>query len=208
MRCRRRRCRRPDGLAWSSTAPTAPRVGGGGTRAVRGWAPRSRVLHADPDGTNINDGCGSTHPGCCRPRVVAAGAHAGLAVRRRRRPGARGRRHRPPRQTATTSSPCAPLDRHERGRLPGDTVVVTVMTNLGFRLGMAERGLHVVDTRWATATSSRPSGGRLGPRRRAVRPHHLPRPRHHRRRPAHRRAGARRDGPQRADRSPSWPTTP
>jgi phosphoglucosamine mutase len=40
---------------------------------------------------------------------------------------------------------CA-IDRQERGRLPDATVVVTVMTNLGFRLGMAERGIHVVDT--------------------------------------------------------------
>ena len=40
---------------------------------------------------------------------------------------------------------CA-IDRHERGLLAHDTVVVTVMTNLGFRLGMADRGITVVDT--------------------------------------------------------------
>jgi phosphoglucosamine mutase len=40
---------------------------------------------------------------------------------------------------------CA-LDRRERGLLSGDTVVVTVMTNLGFRLAMAEHGIKCVET--------------------------------------------------------------
>src|SRR5439155_3508767 len=40
---------------------------------------------------------------------------------------------------------CA-LDRRDRGLLVGDTVVVTVMTNLGFRLSMAERGIKVIET--------------------------------------------------------------
>jgi phosphoglucosamine mutase len=48
---------------------------------------------------------------------------------------------------------CA-LDLHARGGLPDDTVVVTVMTNLGFRLAMERAGIHVVETPWATATSS------------------------------------------------------
>jgi phosphoglucosamine mutase len=37
------------------------------------------------------------------------------------------------------------VDRRERGLLVDDTVVVTVMTNLGFRLGMAERGVKVLE---------------------------------------------------------------
>jgi phosphoglucosamine mutase len=40
---------------------------------------------------------------------------------------------------------CA-LDLRRRGRLADDTVVVTVMTNLGFRLAMAEAGIQVVST--------------------------------------------------------------
>jgi phosphoglucosamine mutase len=40
---------------------------------------------------------------------------------------------------------CA-IDRHERGVLAGDSVVVTVMTNLGFRLAMDKRGIQVVET--------------------------------------------------------------
>jgi phosphoglucosamine mutase len=41
---------------------------------------------------------------------------------------------------------CA-IDMHAEGRLTDDTVVVTVMTNLGFRLAMAERGITVVETK-------------------------------------------------------------
>jgi phosphoglucosamine mutase len=40
---------------------------------------------------------------------------------------------------------CA-LDLRERGRLVDDTVVITVMTNLGFRLAMKELGIQVVET--------------------------------------------------------------
>src|SRR5439155_2763245 len=39
------------------------------------------------------------------------------------------------------------VDLHHEGRLKAATVVVTVMTNLGFHLAMAERGIEVVQTR-------------------------------------------------------------
>ena len=39
------------------------------------------------------------------------------------------------------------IDRQARGALPHDTVVATVMSNLGFRQGMARRGIRVVDTK-------------------------------------------------------------
>ena len=48
--------------------------------------------------------------------------------------------------TATGCSVCSPLDLHRRGRLAGDTVVVTVMTNLGFHLAMADAGVTVHQT--------------------------------------------------------------
>jgi phosphoglucosamine mutase len=38
------------------------------------------------------------------------------------------------------------VDLHQRGRLRSDTVVVTVMSNLGLRLAMNERGIAVVET--------------------------------------------------------------
>ncbi|MET0737347.1 MAG: phosphoglucosamine mutase, partial [Acidimicrobiales bacterium] len=51
------------------------------------WAPGAlerlgatvEVIHAEPDGTNINAGCGSTHPEDLQARVLALGADAGLA---------------------------------------------------------------------------------------------------------------------------------
>ena len=57
------------------------------------------------------------------------------------------------------------LDLAGRGQLAGDTVVVTVMTNLGFRLAMAARGIAVHETaggRPPRARGPRPDGLSLG----------------------------------------------
>ena len=103
------------------------------------------AIHDDPDGVNINEACGSTHPADLQRAVVAAGADVGLAF-----DGDADRVLAIDAHGAVVDGDeiigiCA-VDRHERGRLAHDTVVVTVMTNLGFRLGMAERGIRVVDT--------------------------------------------------------------
>ncbi len=103
------------------------------------------VLHARPDGTNINAHCGSTHPEELQRRVVAEGAHLGLAF-----DGDADRVLAVDHDGALVDGDqlvalCA-LDRRDRGLLAGDTVVVTVMTNLGFRLAMAERGIKCVET--------------------------------------------------------------
>ena len=47
--------------------------------ALRALGAEVEVLHAAPDGSNINDGCGSTHPEELQAAVVAAGAQIGLA---------------------------------------------------------------------------------------------------------------------------------
>ena len=103
------------------------------------------VLNARPDGTNINAGCGSTHPEALQRRVVAEGAQLGLAfdgdADRVLAVDHEGRLVDGDQLVAL----CA-LDRRDRGLLAGDTVVVTVMTNLGFRLAMAERGIKCVET--------------------------------------------------------------
>ena len=52
------------------------------------------TLGDEPDGRNINDGCGSTHPEPLAERVVAEGAVDRFRLRRRRRPADRGRRGR------------------------------------------------------------------------------------------------------------------
>jgi phosphoglucosamine mutase len=103
------------------------------------------VLFAEPDGRNINDGCGSTHPEVLQAAVVARGAAAGLAfdgdADRVLAVDADGTLVDGDQILAICS-----IDLAERGRLQHDTVVVTVMTNLGFRLAMRERGIQVVDT--------------------------------------------------------------
>jgi phosphoglucosamine mutase len=106
---------------------------------------RVDVIHAEPDGTNINAGCGSTHPEDLQNAVVAAGADAGLAL-----DGDADRVVAVDGAGALVDGDrllalCA-LDRRDRGRLVGNTVVVTVMTNLGFRLAMVEHGIDVVET--------------------------------------------------------------
>ncbi len=103
------------------------------------------VLHAEPDGTNINADCGSTHPESLQSAVVEAGADVGLAfdgdADRVLAVDERGRLV----DGDELIGLCA-IDLRERGELAHDTVVVTVMTNLGFHLGMAEHGVKVVQT--------------------------------------------------------------
>ncbi len=103
------------------------------------------VIHDAPDGTNINEGCGSTHPDDLQRAVVDLGADVGLAFD--------GDADRVIAVDAAGEvvdgdqliAICA-LDRRDRGLLVDDTVVVTVMTNLGFRLAMHEHGIKVVET--------------------------------------------------------------
>jgi phosphoglucosamine mutase len=103
------------------------------------------VLHAQPDGTNINAGCGSTHPGDLQQAVPQRRAHLGLAF-----DGDADRVLAVDAEGQLVDGDhiigiCA-VDRRERGLLPDDTVVITVMTNLGFRLGMQEHGVKVIET--------------------------------------------------------------
>ena len=103
------------------------------------------VLHAAPNGRNINDNCGSTHPQDLQRRVVEIGADVGLAfdgdADRLLAVDERG--------TLVDGDHLLALfatDLRARGQLAGDLVVVTVMTNLGFRLAMRERDIAVVET--------------------------------------------------------------
>jgi phosphoglucosamine mutase len=104
-----------------------------------------RAIAHDPDGSNINDGCGSTHPESLAAEVVATGAHVGLAL-----DGDADRLlavdHTGAVATGDELLSLFATDLASRDRLAGNTVVVTVMTNLGFRLAMAERGITVRET--------------------------------------------------------------
>ncbi|MSO86974.1 MAG: phosphoglucosamine mutase [Acidimicrobiia bacterium] len=113
-----------------------------GPEVLRSLGAQVEVLHADPDGTNINAGCGSTYPRELQRVVVQRGADAGIAfdgdADRVLAVDAAGRVIDGDQIIAV----CA-VDRRVRACLPQDTVVVTVMTNLGFRLGMADHGVTV-----------------------------------------------------------------
>jgi phosphoglucosamine mutase len=103
------------------------------------------VIGDAPDGANINAGCGSTDPARLSAAVVAQGADAGLAfdgdADRVIAVDAGGRVVDGDRLIAL----CA-IDLRHRGRLAAGTVVVTVMTNLGFHLAMAREGIAVEQT--------------------------------------------------------------
>jgi phosphoglucosamine mutase len=103
------------------------------------------VIHAEPNGTNINEACGSTHPADLQAAIRKSGADAGLAfdgdADRVLAVDADGELVDGDQIIAITA-----VDLHERGRLRDDTVVVTVMTNLGFRQAMTERQIRVEET--------------------------------------------------------------
>ncbi|HEX2041154.1 MAG TPA: phosphoglucosamine mutase [Acidimicrobiales bacterium] len=103
------------------------------------------VVNDRPDGTNINLDAGSQHPEGLARAVVARGADAGLAF-----DGDADRVVAVDHTGAVVDGDqliaiCA-LDLRSRGRLADDTVVVTVMANLGFRQAMAAHGVTVVET--------------------------------------------------------------
>lgn len=106
---------------------------------------RVDVIGAEPDGTNINDGCGSTDVTALADRVVRTGADMGIAfdgdADRLMAVDADGN----PVDGDQIMAICA-KDMAERGVLTDDCVVVTVMSNLGFIQAMERAGIKVVQT--------------------------------------------------------------
>jgi phosphoglucosamine mutase len=103
------------------------------------------AIGCDPDGTNINAGCGSTSTETLASAVVEHEADLGLAL-----DGDADRLLAVDGNGAPANGDellaLFALDLAERGQLAGNTVVVTVMTNLGFRLAMEQRGILVKET--------------------------------------------------------------
>lgn len=103
------------------------------------------LIGADPDGLNINDGVGSTHLDVLAAEVVRTGAQLGIAH-------------------DGDADRCLAVDEHgnivdgdqimailavamkSRGRLPKDTLVATVMSNLGLHRAMQAHGITVEQT--------------------------------------------------------------
>ena len=114
-------------------------------RAYERAGARVSTLAAEPDGWNINEGVGSTHlDGLCKA-VVAHGADLGIAhdgdADRCLAVAADG--------TVVDGDQILAVlafALKEEGRLTDNTVVVTVMSNLGLRLAMRDAGIALVET--------------------------------------------------------------
>lgn len=116
-----------------------------GPAALRAAGADVVVINASPDGRNINEQCGSTHPEQLQAVTVASGADFGVAY-------------------DGDADRCLAVDNtgalvdgdqimgilavglNEAGRLAGSTLVVTVMSNLGLTLAMQEAGIDIVQT--------------------------------------------------------------
>ncbi|MEO6123035.1 MAG: phosphoglucosamine mutase [Ilumatobacteraceae bacterium] len=113
--------------------------------AVRALGADVTVIHAEPNGTNINDRCGATQPASLAAAVVAADADVGLAF------DGDGDRvisvdHRGNVIDGDRMIALGALQLQSEGALTGDTVVVTVMSNIGFHRAMSDAGITVVAT--------------------------------------------------------------
>ncbi|MGZ4592018.1 MAG: phosphoglucosamine mutase [Actinomycetes bacterium] len=103
------------------------------------------AIGCEPDGLNINDGVGSTHLGPLQAAVLQHGADVGIA-----HDGDADRCLAVDASGAVVDGDeilaVLALSLREAGRLADDTVVVTVMSNLGFRIAMQREGIAVVET--------------------------------------------------------------
>jgi phosphoglucosamine mutase len=113
--------------------------------ALRRAGARVETIGATPDGLNINQGYGSTDLAALQRAVVERGASAGIAL-------------------DGDADRCLAVDAggevidgdqimgilalamRSRGELAHDTVVATVMSNLGFRIAMDQAGIKIVET--------------------------------------------------------------
>ncbi len=116
-----------------------------GPTALREAGAEVIAICAEPDGLNINDGCGSTHLEVLQAAVLEHGADVGFAL-----DGDADR------CLAVDASGTVvdgdqilailALAMRDQGRLAADTVVVTVMSNLGFVQAMTAAGITVEQT--------------------------------------------------------------
>ena len=114
-----------------------------GPEALRRAGAQVVTIHCEPDGLNINEKCGSTHMEDLFAAVLAHGADVGIAHD--------GDADRCLAVDATGNFvdgdqilAILAVGRKERNELVGNTVVATVMSNLGFYIAMREHGIEVI----------------------------------------------------------------
>ena len=121
-----------------ATYRTAPEI-------FRRLGAQVEAVAADPDGRNINDGVGSTHVEMLAEQVAAGDWDVGFAF-----DGDGDRVMAVDREGTVVDGDeliaLAALHLREAGRLPGDGVAVTVMTNYGFHTAMKDAGIEVATT--------------------------------------------------------------
>ena len=100
------------------------------------------LIGASPDGRNINFGCGSTHPEAMAATVPDAGAIAGVAFDGDGDRAIFADEHGRIVDGDAVMLMCARQLQAE-GRLRGDTVVATVMSNIGLELALADSGISL-----------------------------------------------------------------
>ncbi|MDP5228041.1 MULTISPECIES: phosphoglucosamine mutase [Arthrobacter] len=103
------------------------------------------VIGADPDGLNINDGVGSTHLGELQAAVVAHGADLGIA-----HDGDADRclavDHEGHEVDGDQIMAILAVALKDAGKLNDDTLVATVMSNLGLKLALRDAGITIKET--------------------------------------------------------------
>lgn len=117
-----------------------------GPEIFRALGANVTIIGASPNGMNINAVSGSTHPAALQRRVLDEGADLGLAF-----DGDADRLIAVDETGALVDGDhilgILANDWKSTGKLHADTVVVTVMSNLGLRLAMAENGVNVIETK-------------------------------------------------------------
>jgi len=98
-----------------------------------------------PDGRNINLACGSTHPASLAATVIAKQCRMGVAF------DGDGDRailvdHRGHLVDGDAVLMMLGIDYKEQGKLPGNTVVATVMSNIGLEIALRDQGIRMVRT--------------------------------------------------------------
>ncbi|WP_458115435.1 phosphoglucosamine mutase [Arthrobacter sp. D2-10] len=103
------------------------------------------VIGADPDGNNINDGCGSTHLEKLQAAVLEHGAHLGIA-----HDGDADRclavDHEGTVVDGDQIMAIMAVALNSAGRLKDNTLVATVMSNLGLKLALRDAGISMRET--------------------------------------------------------------